>query len=137
MFQGKTKPGKEIPAGSTSIIGKGVTLTGDIDSTADIRIDGTLHGNIKSSARVFIGADAMVEGNIESNHADILGKVKGIVRVKEVLNLRGKACLVGDIYTTKLEVEPTANFNGQCHMNGSVIVEMVHQKNEQQKAHAK
>lgn len=122
-----------MPTSATSMIGKGVTVTGDINSTADIRIDGILYGNIKSTARIFIGADAVVEGNIDGNHADILGQVKGIVRVKELLNIHGKANVVGDIYTNKLQVEPTANFNGHCYMTGNVIVEMKPESNEKPK----
>jgi cytoskeletal protein CcmA (bactofilin family) len=71
MFQVKNKNNNAAVSASTSIIGNGVTVTGDINSTADIRIDGTLFGNIKSTARVFIGADAVVEGNIEANQAEL------------------------------------------------------------------
>jgi cytoskeletal protein CcmA (bactofilin family) len=133
MFSPKSKT---ECSGTTSIIGSGVTVTGDINSTADIRIDGTLFGNIKSTARVFIGADAVVEGNIEGNHADILGQVKGIVRVKDLLNIHGKALITGDIYTNKLQVEPSASFNGHCYMTGNVIVEMKAETNERPKVAA-
>jgi cytoskeletal protein CcmA (bactofilin family) len=136
MFS-KNKSSRTDLQSSSSIIGSGVTVTGDIVSTADIRIDGTLYGNIKSSARIFIGADAVVEGNLESNHADIRGSVKGVVKAKEILNLRGNASLNGDIYTSKLEVEPTANFNGHCYMNGNIIVEMLPASNGKSKAIAK
>jgi cytoskeletal protein CcmA (bactofilin family) len=134
MFSTKSK--SDCPA-TTSIIGNGVTVTGDINSTADIRIDGNLFGNVKSSARVFIGADAVVEGNIEGNNADILGQVKGIVKVKELLNIHGKALITGDIYTNKLQVEPSASFNGHCYMTGNVIVEMKAENNERAKVAAK
>jgi cytoskeletal protein CcmA (bactofilin family) len=136
MFSSK-KDNATVPLGAMSIIGNGVTLTGDINSTADIRIDGILKGNIKSSARVFIGSDAVVEGEIDSQQADIHGQVKGNVKVKDVLNLRANATLTGDIYAGKLQIEPSANFNGHCYMNTNVIVEMIHEVNEQPKAIAK
>jgi cytoskeletal protein CcmA (bactofilin family) len=136
MFSSK-KNSNSVPIGAMSIIGSGVTLTGDINSTADIRIDGILKGNIKSSARVFIGSDAVVEGEIESMQADIHGQVRGNVKVKDVLNLRANASLTGDIHAGKLQVEPSANFNGHCYMNTNVIVEMIHEANEQPKAISK
>ena len=45
--------------------------------------------------------------------------VKGKVVVKDLLTLRGKAVITGNIQAVKLQIEPTVTFNGQCHMNGS------------------
>lgn len=132
-----SKKNAVAPVGAMSIIGSGVTLTGDINSTADIRIDGVLKGNIKSSARVFIGSDAVVEGKIECQQADIHGQVRGDIKVKELLNLRANASIIGDIYAVKLQVEPSANFNGHCFMNTNVIVEMIHEVNDQPKTISK
>lgn len=132
MFSSKTK--ENLPAGgSTSIIGTGVTLTGNLVSTADIRIDGTVKGNIKSSARVLIGTDGLVEGDIEGQQADIMGTVKGNLRVKDLLSLRGNGNITGNIYAGKLQMEPTFTFNGQCHMSGNVVVEMIKDTHEQPK----
>ncbi len=111
-------------AGSTTIIGAGTTITGNISSNADIRIDGTLKGNISSKAKILIGADGVVEGDVVGKQADVLGKVTGVVKVKELLYLHGKATVDGDIFAGKLQIEPTAAFNGQCHM-GANVVELV------------
>jgi len=37
--------------------------------------------------------------------------------------LRGSSIVNGNMYAAKLQVEPTATFNGECHM-GANIVEM-------------
>lgn len=125
MFNSKTKAG-EAPVGSATIIGAGTTITGDVISSGDIRIDGTLVGNVKSKARVLIGQDGIVEGDVMGQNADITGKVTGSVKVQELLQLRGKSVVAGEIYTGKLEVEPTASFNGSCHMGtaGASVVEL-------------
>jgi cytoskeletal protein CcmA (bactofilin family) len=123
MFNPKSKsegsPNVNAPANSTgaSIIAAGTTLTGDISSNGDIRIDGTLNGNINSTAKVVIGANGVVEGDISGQQADIMGKIKGTIKVKELLQLRGGSNVNGNLYATKLQIEPTANFNGQCHMS--------------------
>lgn len=100
----------------TTLIGAGTTLKGDISSNSDLRIDGTIIGNIRSQSKIVIGASGVVEGDIEGNQADIVGKVSGNIRVKDILQLRGDCQVSGNIYATKLQVEPTATFNGQCHM---------------------
>ena len=65
MFKGKSKSefSAEISGNNAaSLISAGTTLKGDITSNSDLRIDGTLIGNINSSAKVIIGANGVVEG---------------------------------------------------------------------------
>ena len=122
MFNAKSKSGSnETPGGSTTIIGAGTTINGNIESTGDIRIDGTLIGNLTSKAKVLVGADGVIEGSIKGKNADVLGRVTGQMDIKEVLQLRGKCIIDGDIFAGKLEVEPTATFNGRCHMGANVV----------------
>ena len=75
----------DSPVASTTIIGAGTSINGDINSEGDIRIDGTLNGNLIAKAKVFIGPEGIVEGNITGFHADILGKVKGNIKIMELL----------------------------------------------------
>ncbi|MEY2916424.1 MAG: hypothetical protein RIS73_138 [Bacteroidota bacterium] len=122
MFNSKSKSSfDETKAGSTSIIGAGTTITGNMQSNGDIRIDGVLKGNLIAKAKILIGADGVVEGDIDGKQADILGKVSGKIKVADLLYLHGKAVVDGDIYAGKLQIEPTAAFNGQCHMGANVV----------------
>jgi cytoskeletal protein CcmA (bactofilin family) len=107
--------------GGATLISAGTTLKGDISSNSDLRIDGTVIGNIHSSAKIVIGANGSVEGDISGNQADIVGKVAGNIRTKELLQLRGESTVTGNLYAGKLQVEPTATFNGQCHMGANVV----------------
>ncbi len=115
----------------TTLISAGTTLKGDISSSSDLRIDGIIIGNIQSTAKIVIGSNGMVEGDISGNQADIMGKVTGNIRAKELLQLKGESVVTGNLYAGKLQVEPSATFNGECHM-GANIVEM--NNNEQQNA---
>lgn len=122
MFNTKPRSSTDSNAdnGST-LIGAGTTITGDMESNGDIRIDGILKGNLKGKAKIIIGANGIVEGNIEGLQADILGHVTGTIKVQDLLFLHGKAQVNGDIYAGKLHVEPTAVFNGNCHMGANVV----------------
>lgn len=108
-------------AGGATLISSDTTLKGDLSSSNDLRIDGTIIGNIKSNAKVIVGASGVVEGDIISNQADIVGKVSGNVRAKDILQLRGDCVVNGNLYAGKLQVEPTATFNGQCHMGANIV----------------
>src|ERR1700751_3536246 len=112
-----------------TLISAGTTLKGDISSNSDLRIDGTIIGNVHSSSKIVIGASGNVEGDISGNQADIEGKVSGNIKTKDLLQLRGDCVVNGNVHAGKLQIEPTAVFNGQCHMgkmeDGKVnIVEM-------------
>jgi cytoskeletal protein CcmA (bactofilin family) len=127
MFNAKNKtdnmPMTNGNGAGTTLIGAGTTLKGDIQSQSDLRIDGVLIGNIQTAAKIVVGSQGVVEGDIQGLQADIVGKVNGNIRVRELLQLRGEAVVTGNIYAGKLQVEPSATFNGQCHM-GANIVEM-------------
>jgi len=119
MFNNKSKSETTetvVPTGSASLIGSGTSLKGDITSSGDLRIDGTLVGNIICSAKVIIGANGVVEGDLSGVTADIMGKVSGTIKVKELLQLKSNCQVNGNIHSAKLQIEPAANFNGQCHM---------------------
>ena len=76
-----------------TLISAGTTLKGDISSNHDLRIDGTIIGNVSSTAKIVIGASGSVEGDISGNQADIVGKVSGNIKTKDLLQLRGD-CVV-------------------------------------------
>lgn len=120
---------EKTTVGGTTLIGAGTTLKGDINSNNDLRIDGTVVGKITCSAKIVIGTSGVVEGDISGNHADIVGKVTGNIHTKELLQLRGNCVVKGNLFAGKLQLEPTATFNGECRM-GANIVEM--NANEQQ-----
>lgn len=122
MFTSKSRSmAEETAAAANSIVGAGTTITGNIETNGDLRIDGTLKGDIISNAKLLIGPNGVVEGNISCRLADVMGQVIGNVHVKDLLQLKGKALVTGDIHTTKLFVEETASFNGQCKMGASVV----------------
>lgn len=124
MFNAKSKSDYLATASeNTSLIGLGTCITGNIETQADVRIDGTLKGNIYSKAKVFIGPQAVVEGDIQCRHADIMGRVTGTIKVSELLQVKAKAIIEGDIHSNKLMMEPSVTFNGKCHMSGANVVE--------------
>ena len=134
MFTSKSRSSyAENPAGSTTIIGAGAVISGNIESAGDIRIDGILKGNLTCKAKILLGPEAVIEGDIVANQADILGRVQGKVKVNDILYLHGKAVVEGNIHTAKLQIESPASFNGECHMGANIVelnIEMAKAVNE-------
>ncbi len=97
---------------------EGTVITGEVKSKNDIRLDGTINGNVFSESKVVIGQKGVVEGELKCQNADISGFVKGVVQVKELLFLKSTSEIQGDIAVNKLVVEAGARFNGSCSMGG-------------------
>lgn len=104
-----------------NIIGKGTSITGDLVSEGDFRIDGSIEGTIKTSGRVVIGKDGKVKGTIECNFADIEGEFIGKIIVNQLLTLKASSTITGETLIGTLAVEPGATFvNTTCTMKGTV-----------------
>ena len=99
-----------------NLIGAGTEITGDIKSNGDVRIDGGLTGNLKTSGKVVIGETGKVGGEIECKNSEVLGEVHGKIQVSELLSLKATAKIFGDIITKKLAIEPGSKFTGNCSM---------------------
>lgn len=107
---------------SATLISPGTVLQGDINSENDLRIDGTIYGNVSSSSKIVIGPTGYVEGNINGKQADIHGRVSGNIKVDDALQLRAECNVNGNLNAANLQVDPQAVFNGQCQMGVSTNV---------------
>lgn len=103
-----------------NLIGSGTQINGDIQSSGDVRIDGTLIGNISLNGRLVIGQNGKIEGNVICQNADISGEIKGKIQVSETLTLKVSARVLGDIVTGKISIDPGAVFTGTCNM-GAIV----------------
>lgn len=108
------------PSPIDSLIGAGTTITGDINFTGGLRIDGTIKGNIKAvgdkPGTLVLSELAKVEGEIEVGHVVVNGTVAGPVRASEYLELMPKARVTGDVTYKTIEV----------HVGAIVMGRMVH-----------
>ena len=82
-----------------------------------MRIDGTIEGNIRCTGKIVIGPEGRINGNISCTHACLHGTIIGDAYVKDELTLKANCVMQGNIYTTKLEIESQAKFNGSCNTN--------------------
>jgi cytoskeletal protein CcmA (bactofilin family) len=115
MFDSKPKKYTEL-LGKTNRIVEGTIIKGDIISQADFRLDGELIGNFQSKGKIVIGPAGSVTGDIVCKNADIEGKFNGRIQVLEVLNVKSKAIIHGEVTVGKLSVEPGADFSASCMM---------------------
>jgi cytoskeletal protein CcmA (bactofilin family) len=119
MFDKSSKSYTDL-LGKTNRIVEGTTITGNISSPADFRLDGHLIGDFTSKGKIVIGPAGKVKGNIICKNADIEGYFEGKIQVIEILNVKAKAHIKGEVICGKLSVEPGAEFTATCIMNTQV-----------------
>jgi cytoskeletal protein CcmA (bactofilin family) len=105
-----------VQAGSPtqSVVDAWLTITGNLESQGDVRVEGQVAGDIRC-ANLVIGRDATVSGDIVAEEAVVRGRVKGIIRANRVI-LEDTACVESAIYHKVLSIDEGASFEGQsCH----------------------
>jgi len=114
------KKSKQQQVLERNIIASNTSITGDINSEGDFRIDGTVEGSIKTLGRVVIGVKGIVKGDVSCSNADIEGSLSGKLVVTELLSLKKTAKIKGEVFINNLSVEPGATFNATCVMKSGV-----------------
>lgn len=109
----------EMENHTINLIGTGTIIEGNITSSGDIRIDGSLIGNLTTKGKLIVGDTGKVSGEVNCKNFEVEGSVDGKVFVSELLSLRAKSKILGDITTSKLAIEPGAVFTGKCDMSAS------------------
>jgi len=115
---------------------KGTEVEGNIKTESDIRIDGTLIGNLSCAAKVIIGPSGTVDGDITCQSAVIEGSFKGVLDVEGNLTLKETAVINGKAAYDKLVVHQGAVINANIRRQGehptdNTIVKKVNSKSKQ------
>jgi len=100
---------------SNSLI-QGTNIEGSIQADKDIRIDGSLRGNLTCKGKVIIGPTGFISGDVQCENAVIEGRFEGVLLVTDILHVKETAKVEGDVTTQKLVVQPGSVFNVKCKM---------------------
>ena len=106
----------EVSVNDVSRISVGTVIKGELSSDCDVRIDGTVEGKLYSKGKIVVGPQANINGGLACQNVDFWGTMKGDIFVKDLLTIKNKASIEGNINVNKLQVEMGAQVNGSCHM---------------------
>lgn len=98
---------------SVTYITESTEVTADIICKDDIRIAGTVEGNVKASKKIIISKEGKIKGKLTSPMADIAGNVNGDIITSGKLTLRPTAVVNGKIQAEKLSIEDGAQLTGE------------------------
>lgn len=101
---------------SVTYITESTKVTADIICKDDIRIAGTIDGNVKSSKKIILSKEGKIKGTLTSPMADIAGNVTGDITTSGKLTLRPTAVVNGKIKAEKLSIEDGAQLTGEFNV---------------------
>ncbi len=93
-----------------SVLSADLTITGNIKTTGDINIEGTVEGDIRAHL-LTVGEGATVKGECIADDVVVNGRVVGKVRGLKV-RLTSTARVEGDIIHKTIAIESGAHFEG-------------------------
>jgi cytoskeletal protein CcmA (bactofilin family) len=109
------QPGSNIVASRTpsvSVISKALKITGQLESTEDIRIDGEVDGDVRAVS-VTVGSGARVKGTVYGNAVELSGTIDGKIEAQNVV-LTSSAHMSGDVIHQSIKIESGAFIDGHC-----------------------
>ena len=101
-------------ANDSAVIGKAVSIKGEVFSKEDLYVDGALEGKIElPSHKLTVGPHGSIKtGVIKAGAVEIQGNVQGDVDAQEKVEIRKNATLTGNIKTARILIEDGAYFKG-------------------------
>ncbi len=100
----------------TTVIAVPSHFEGTLTGSAEVTIEGTVKGTVRTEAGVLVAESGTVEAQVHGRSVVVAGTVKGNVTADERIELRPSARLVGDITAPRILIEDGATFEGKVEM---------------------
>jgi cytoskeletal protein CcmA (bactofilin family) len=100
-----------------SVVGAGLIVEGEFTSDEDVIVEGTVRGTLTTSEGVSVGADGVVEADVQASSVTLAGQVTGNVSATERVDIQAGGRLVGDVKTGRLTIADGASFRGNVDMD--------------------
>jgi len=116
-----TRSNSSLPGmgdGKSCVVSNGTKIEGNFHSKENIRLDGTVSGELVCDKKMVLGPQGKVEGNLNAQDAVIMGHVDGDLNVKGLLTLESSSVIIGNIKAGRIQVQEGARYEGTCHIGG-------------------
>lgn len=104
------------PPTGFSLVDAAALVTGDLETSGSLRIDGRVDGNIRRADVVVIGVGATMTGDVHAREVVIGGTLNGSVHAGERVELQATAIVTGDLVTQSVLVQEGGVVNGRVLM---------------------
>lgn len=101
---------------STVTLGPNDRLIGELHIDGDVRLGGTVQGEIHATGNVEVDDEAKVNASLAGGDVSIRGHVSGPVTARKKLVVAKSGSLTGDVRVARLVIQDGATFSGKVSM---------------------
>ena len=112
----KSHPGAGNSGLGASIIGKTLSITGEVISDEEVIVEGKIEGKINTKNRVIIWKGGLVHADINARELVIEGRVIGNVKLAHRIEIKPEGILKGNINSQKVVLSEGSIFKGKIDM---------------------
>lgn len=109
-------PPPAAPAQRRLIVGRDISLAGEIASCDVLVVEGTVEAKLRDGHSVEITETGLFKGSVEIDDADIGGRFEGDLVVRNRLRVRSGGRIIGSIVYGELEVESGGRLEGSIKL---------------------
>ena len=106
-------------ATSSVTLGPRDRLIGQLYIEGDLRVSGTVEGEVEATGNVDVAEGATVKATVSGREVGISGQVNGAVTASKKLVVSRSGSLTGDVRVSSLVIQDGATFNGNVSMTRS------------------
>ena len=103
-----------------TVIGANTRFQGSMTSDGNMRIDGSVEGDIEVLGNLIVGETGRVIATVKAQNVHVSGAVKGEITAVEQLEISPTGKVWGDITAAALHIEPGGLFRGQSAMTTTI-----------------
>ncbi|KPK94170.1 MAG: hypothetical protein AMJ94_02050 [Deltaproteobacteria bacterium SM23_61] len=113
------------PEKMESFLGADSIFKGELKVKGTLRVDGSVEGRLNADC-VILSEKAWVKGEIQGKKLIIGGSVEGNLRAQELVEIKSRGKVLGDISTPQFVVTEGARFNGRIEMEkeGAEVIDL-------------
>ena len=101
------------------IIGRGITMSGEIESCDHLIVEGTIEASLKGANVLDVTETGSYFGTVEIEEANIAGRFEGDITVRGRLTIQSTGVIVGSVSYKELAIEAGATLDGSVSPIGS------------------
>jgi cytoskeletal protein CcmA (bactofilin family) len=100
-----------------SLVGATTTISGNIEFSGGLRVDGTVKGSVRcvdgeKGGLLVVSESGRIEGEVRAGHLVVAGRISGPVTAAQLIELQPKARVQGDVRYRALEMHHGAVVEG-------------------------
>ena len=101
-----------------SFVGPQSQFEGELKVSGTLRMDGLFSGRVQAE-EVIVTEAAVVKGDVLARRIIVGGRVEGSIKAPELVEIRSKGKVKGNIHTHEFSVMEGGEFNGKIEMGAA------------------